>query len=231
MKTGNLFSKLTRISPAMVVMATATVVVLAVVAGGYVSRGGFWTPRVDPHVYVEGAGQQDGRYGRANYQQYRMVFTGEVYSTSERLRAASALAYVTWLRAASEAVAQRPLRSVEELLACVERAGLMPPGLSIAENKTTVVSDGATLYVRFRPAPLAVEVVSIPTDSRQGPALMVRVPEDDSSETGAASRYFVATQLDAVSIPAPFAPASEVIGAGWTVETYKYKPTASDQTR
>jgi hypothetical protein len=207
----------------MVVVITVTTVVGAVAASGYVSRGGFWAKRIDPRVYVEDGRGSRATDSRGNHPQWNAVFTGEVYTTAERLRETAALAFVTSLRAAGEAIRHKPVQSVADLLAGVEQGGLMPPGLSIAENKTTVVSATGAFHVRYRPDPLAVEIISIPSYYRGGPALMVRVPEDDQPENGGGFRYFVAADLDGVSIPAPFARASELISAGWMTDTYKYK--------
>jgi hypothetical protein len=45
---------------------------------------------------------------------------------------------------------------------------------------------------------------------------MVRVP-DESAEKGEAKLY-IANRLNGVGIPAPFAPAAEVIASGWSPE-------------
>lgn len=223
----SLLSRITNVSPAVVVLGVATAVVLAVTGGGYASRGGFWSPRVDARVYDEDGPERGGR-DSAERRRGRAPFAGEVYTTAERLREVTALALVVSLRAAGAGINQRPARNIAELLAGVRESGLMPPGLEVAENGTTVVSAGGTHHVRYRPSPLGVEVVSVPHDAKGGPVLMIRIPDEEPAEGSAAPlRYYASLRLEGVTLPAPFAPVSEVIATGWKSENYKLAPPSA----
>jgi hypothetical protein len=59
-------------------------------------------------------------------------------------------------------------------------------------------------------------LISIGHKPSDGPALIVRIP-DELSEKGEAKLY-VAGSLSAVRVPAPFSPAAEVIALGWSPE-------------
>jgi hypothetical protein len=107
-------------------------------------------------------------------------------------------------------------RDVQTLVAGLAQSGLLPPGLAVTNSAGTLVSAWGSLSVRYRPAPLGVEVVSIASKPEYGPALIVRIP-DETSDDGEASMY-VADRLQGVTVPAPFAPAGEVIALGWATE-------------
>jgi hypothetical protein len=49
-----------------------------------------------------------------------------------------------------------------------------------------------------------------------GPALLVRVPDDGRGEDGA--RLYLANRLDEITVPAPFAHEAEVIALGFAPE-------------
>ena len=62
---------------------------------------------------------------------------------------------------------------------CCLRASLLP------ERKARSLPTHGSLFVRYRPAPLAIEVVALGREQRDGPAILVRVPDDNSKEGGA----------------------------------------------
>ncbi len=49
---------------------------------------------------------------------------------------------------------------------------------------------------------------------KDGPAILVRIPDENAKEGGAS--LFMATILSDVSVPQAFAPAADVIAAGWS---------------
>jgi hypothetical protein len=80
--------------------------------------------------------------------------------------------------AASEQTKGRTPRAVRDLLAGVAARALMPPGLASTQTEGVLASAHGTLSVRYRPVPLAIEVVSIGSKPENGPALIVRVPDE-----------------------------------------------------
>jgi hypothetical protein len=93
---------------------------------------------------------------------------------------------------------------------------LLPPGLALTQTEGTLTSTYGSISVRYRPMPLGIEVVAFGREPADGPALMVRVP-DEAAEKGEAKLY-IANRLTGMRIPAPFAPAAEVIALGWSPE-------------
>jgi hypothetical protein len=140
---------------------------------------------------------------------------GEVARTADRIGEATALALSACLYATSEQIKGRAPRGAPDLLAGIAARNLLPPGLSLTKN-SGLISAYSAISIRYRPAPLDIEVISIGHKMEDGSALIVRIP-DELSDKGEA-RLFVADSLSNVRIPAPFAPSAEVISLGWSPE-------------
>ncbi|MCU1264936.1 MAG: hypothetical protein JWM21_1254 [Acidobacteria bacterium] len=176
---------------------------------------------VDPHVNLtENQAQQIVQ--RQRQQQVRAFMAaseGEVSRTEERIREATALATAASLFAAKESLDKRTSESVAALLSGVNAAGLLPPGMQLLDSSGRFSSARGQLFVRYRLEPLGIEVVSIGKERMDGPALLVRVPDNGysgTSEEGAG--LYLATRLDEITVPAPFAPEAEVIALGFAPE-------------
>ena len=94
---------------------------------------------------------------------------------------------------------------------------LLPPGLTVENGE--IRSETSVIYIRYQPEPMQIEFVSVPLQSRFGPTLMMRFPL--TSADGKNIAYFQSSQVSGVNLPAPFAPASEVIRSGWTLEAWR----------
>ena len=176
------------------------------------------TGRVDPQInLVENqAPQVVQRQRQQQVGAFMAVAEGEVSRTEERMREATALAMAASLLAASEALNKRTPGSVTALLSALHAAGLMPPGMRLVDSQRAVNSARGQLFIRYRPEPLAIEIVSLGRERLDGPALLVRVPDEGMSKEGA--RLYVATGLDEIRLPDPFAPEAEVVALGFAPE-------------
>jgi hypothetical protein len=173
---------------------------------------------VDPHVNLtENQAQQIvQRQRQQQVQAFMAASEGEVSRTEERIREATALATAAGLFAAKESLDKRTPPSVTALLSGVNAAGLLPPGTQLLDSSGGVSSSHGQLFVRYRPEPLGIEIVSIGKERMDGPALLVRVPDDGRGEDGA--RLYLANRLDEITVPAPFAHEAEVIALGFAPE-------------
>src|SRR5512145_1597731 len=173
---------------------------------------------IDPRVTVEFG--EGASVKQTSYRQPVIATTidGEVARTAERIGEATALALSASLYAASEQIKGRSPRAAQDLLAGIAARNLLPPGLALTQGGSLASAYGS-LLVRYRPAPLGIEVVSLGHRREDGPALIVRIPDElsDKGET----KLFIAGSLSDVRIPAPFAPAAEVIALGWSPETLR----------
>ena len=206
-----------RISPLTVVCAIAILIVASSVIANYFL--GKSTRTIDPRVTMESGSSADEKALKENEFRRRVIVTatdGEVARTADRIGEAKALAIATSLYAATEQLKGRTPRTAHDLLAGVAAQNLLPPGLSITEPEGALTSDHGSLFVRYRPAPLGIEVVAFGREPRDGPAILVRVPNENAKEGSAI--LFMATRLSEVSVPSAFTPAAEVISAGWSPE-------------
>ena len=171
---------------------------------------------IDPRVTVEFG--EGASVKQTSYRQTVIATTidGEVARTAERIGEATALALSASLYAAGEQIRGRAPRGARDLISGLAARNLLPPGLALTQVDGSLVSTYGSVSVRYRPEPLGVEVISLGHRPSDGPALIVRIP-DELSEKGEAQIY-IAGRLGAVSVPAPFSPAAEVIALGWSPE-------------
>jgi hypothetical protein len=150
---------------------------------------------------------------------FNAIIEGEVSRTEERIREATALATAASLFAASESLNRRTPTSVTTLLSSLNRVGLMPPGVRLLNTQGDVACSHGKFFVRYRPEPLGVEVVSLGEVRLDGPALLVRVPDrgiSGTNEEGAG--LYLASRLDEITVPSPFASEAEVVALGFAPE-------------
>jgi hypothetical protein len=172
---------------------------------------------VDPRVTLEhGNGSSYRRSTASAPSGITTAMDGEVARIANRIGEATAMALSASLYAAAEQLNNRTPRSVRDLLVGVAANGLMPPGLIGAGSEGAFFSSHGSLSVRYRPAPLGIEVVSIGSNPEYGPALIVRVSSANSEEGEA--RLYIAKSLTGVAMPAPFASGAELIALGWNPE-------------
>jgi hypothetical protein len=206
---------ISNITPFRVVCVTALLAVASsAFANHFLGKG---ARTIDPRVTME-SGKDTGGEAIKQMEAHRSVVVtatdGEVSRTADRVGEAEALALATSLYAATQQLKGRTPRTANDLLAGVAAESLLPPGLSLTSGDGALASAHCSLFVRYRAAPLGIEVVSLGREPRDGPAIMVRVPDENSKEGGAS--LFIANRLSDVSVPAAFTPAASIISAGWT---------------
>jgi len=213
-----------KISPPVIVGVTAMLVVGAAFTASLARAVGV----IEPHVLILAESSEEGTSTPERRPLTPPQMDGEVIRTTERLREVSALTMGLVLYATRERIEGRTPGTVDALLAGVTRHGLMPPGLTpqgqsgtiVATHRTRIgTAPHGTLFVRYRPEPLGIEVIAVSRERRDGPALMMRVPDDGGESEGAG--FLMATSLDAVVVPQPFASESEVLAAGWSRESLR----------
>jgi len=91
--------------------------------------------------------------------------------------------------------------------------------MQLIENSGLVSSARGALQVRYRSEPLCIEVVSIGRVRVDGPVLLLRVPSmiTGKDEPGDVVLY-MATRLDEITIPQPFASEAQIIALGFAPE-------------
>lgn len=212
-----------RPSPALIAIATSACLILLLAAFGWISaRRNRFTARVEIADPMIKTAQPKTKLDPA----MPLLPDGEVERTAVRVREVSALVTGLALFVVNEGLARRNPASVEVLVSRFIERGLLPPG--IAQHAGGVLSSGnAVLYIRYRPEPLAVEVVSLGRERLDGPAILGRIITGEG-EAGESS-LFLARDLGAVPLPAPFLPSSQIAAMNWSVEPLRERLPAPEE--
>ena len=142
----------------------------------------------------------------------------EVPRTAERLRDVAAVAIAASTSVIEGALRGRIPRDAKELVAYIGHQQLIPVGW-LASEPGVLQTPRGTIHVRYSPKDLMVELISVPQDRKDGPAILIRLPDLENTRVGA--RYFESMQLDGIVYPAPFAPIAEIIASGWQPRFFK----------
>lgn len=201
-----------RPAPHVVVLATALTIIALVIGLPWLARR---QHRLTAQVSIADPLIESANVKTKDAAIVQTLPDGEVEHTAVRVREVSALVLGLTLFAVSEGLQQRPVNSVESLVSRFASRGLLPPGLHAHTAQGAFDSPLATLYVRFRPLPLGVEVVSLSKDADSGSPLLGRLITNASDEPSAA--LFLARSRQA-ALPAPFVSSAEIVALNWSSE-------------
>ena len=174
-------------------------------------------PPVDAVISIERTETDDSPRSQITNATPNLPDDGEVYRTADRLREASALALAAALYAVNEAAKLHAIHNADALIFGVRSAGFLPPGVA-GDSAAMLQSDRSRLSIRFRPAPLTVEVLSFPRSRDDGPALMIRIPALDPD--GNRGAVFIAEHLGEIDPPTPFASLADCVRTGWIDQSF-----------
>ncbi|HEX3185674.1 MAG TPA: hypothetical protein VHQ94_12805, partial [Pyrinomonadaceae bacterium] len=181
-------------------VAGAAVLVLVVVPLAIQRQRGSRLATVDAQVTIGDAGS--GLSVGESRSQYRWP-DSEVPRTAERLRDVTAVAIAASTSVIEGSLRGKIPRDAKELVAYIAQRQLVPAEWQTSESGVLQTPRG-TIHLRYSPKELMVEVISAPRDRSDGPAILIRLPDLESTRVGA--RYFESMQLDGIVYPAPFAP-------------------------
>jgi hypothetical protein len=128
------------------------------------------------------------------------------------LRDVTAVAIAASTYVVEGAMKDRTPHDAGEIAAGIAQRQLIPSEWLTKQSGVLQTAQG-TLHLRYAPATLSVEVISVPNSSADGPAILIRIPDDENTTVG--PRYFESMQLDGVLYPGPFAPITDIISGGW----------------
>jgi hypothetical protein len=213
-----------RPSPSQITLSTAAFIILLMLALGWLSsRRNHFTARVEIADPVIENTTAKSRSNPATH----LLPDGEVERTALRVREVSALVIGLTLFAVNEGLARRPIANVEALTGRFIGRGLLPPGVERHEANGVLASGRAVIYVRYRPEPLAVEIVSLGRERLDGPAIIGRIVT--GSDENADASLFIARELSNVALPAPFAPNEQIAAMNWSVEPLRQRSLAPEE--
>jgi hypothetical protein len=157
--------------------------------------------------------------GRSTYEAalYRWP-DSEVPRTAERLRDLTAVAIAASTYVAQGAMSGHAPRDAGEITTAIAKRQLIPSEWLTNQSGVLQTAHG-TLHIRYDPKLLRIEVISMPATPKDGPALLIRVPDDENAGIG--PRYFESMQLEGIVLVPPFAPIIQIVASGWQPKPFK----------
>ncbi len=202
-----------RPSPAIIVVTTALVVIVGTMIAGWLNARRY---RVNARVEIADPIAATANLTAPVSGNPAGLPDGEVARLAIRIREATGLLMGLTLLAVTEQMNNRSLADMDELIDRMTERNLFPPGIERTAMKGALGSAHASLYVRYRPLPFGVEVVSIWREPLDGPAMIVRLIASGDDHSGAV--LLVAKKIDGATIPPAFAPLNEVAALNWSIE-------------
>ena len=150
----------------------------------------------------------------------------EVPRTAERLRDLTAVSIAATSYVVEAKLHGQNAHDAGEILNRIAQRQLVPAAWLTQQPGVLQTSYG-TIHLRYAPQALTLEVLSVPNDRKDGPAMLIRIP--DSENTSVGPRYFESMYLDGIFYPNPFAPIAEVIAAGWQPRQFKQAQISDEQ--
>lgn len=141
----------------------------------------------------------------------------EVPRTAERLRDVTAVAIAASTFVLEGAMTGRTPHDAAEISTGMAQRRLIPSEWLTKQSGVLQTVHG-TLHVRYSPGTLSVEVISMPATRADGPAILIRIPDNENTTVG--PRYFESMNVDGILYPNPFAPVPEIIIAGWRARPF-----------
>jgi len=207
----------------LVSVAGGALLVFVLVPLAIQRQGGSRMATVEARVTIGDTGSGSANSGRSSL--YRWP-DSEVPRTAERLRDVTAVAIAASASVIEGSLRGRIPRDANELVAYIVERQLIPAEWLTSEPGVLQTPRGV-IHVRYAPKDLMVEVISVPRDRKDGPALLIRLPDLENTRVGA--RYFESMQLDGIVYPAPFAPIAEIIASGWQPRLFKQTQIPDEQ--
>ena len=119
-----------------------------------------------------------------------------------------------------------PLRDANDILNRIAQRQLIPSAW-MTRQPGILQTPHSTIHIRYAPQNVTLEVISVPNERKDGPAMLIRIP--DPENTGVGPRYFESMQLDGIVYPSPFAPIAQIIAAGWQPRLFKQSQIPDEQ--
>lgn len=150
----------------------------------------------------------------------------EVPRTAERLRNLTAVAIAATSNVLDARLHGQTMRGAGDILTRIAQRQLIP-GDWLTDQPGVLQTPHGTIHLRYAPQALTLEILDVPNDRTDGPAMLIRIP--DSENAGVGPRYFESMQIDGIVYPSPFAPIAQIIAAGWQPRPFKQTQIPDEQ--
>jgi hypothetical protein len=157
-------------------------------------------------------------------QTMKPVFTGEAHDTAQRLRECGSLLIAVSLSAFEEfRVRGRFPANIDAILTGIQKRSLLPPGIEIRNG--AFHSSLSQLKLSYRSDPFSFEIIALPSEGVQGPAMMFRFPLPPSGTNSI--MYFESSRQQ--PLPAPFSTTEQLAAIGWTIRHWRGEALRLDE--
>lgn len=150
----------------------------------------------------------------------------EVPRTAERLRDLTAVAIAATSNVLDGKLHGQTVRDAADILNRIAQRQLIPADW-LTNQPGVLQTPHGTIHLRYAPQTLTLEILDVPNDRADGPAMLIRIP--DSENTGVGPRYFESMQLDGIVYPGPFTPIAQIIASGWQPRPFKQTQIPDEQ--
>jgi hypothetical protein len=150
----------------------------------------------------------------------------EVPRTAERLRDLTAVAIAATSNVLDGKLHGQTIRDAADILSRITQRQLIPADW-LTNQPGVLQTPHGTIHLRYAPQILTLEILAVPNDRADGPAMLIRIP--DAENTGVGPRYFESMQLDGIVYPGPFAPIAQIIASGWQPRPFKQTQIPDEQ--
>lgn len=150
----------------------------------------------------------------------------EVPRTAERLRDLTAVAIASSSSLVDARLHNQSPRDAAEILRHIAQRQLVPAEW-LTDQPGVLQTNWCTIHLRYAPQTASLELLSVPNDRRDGPAMLIRIPDPENASVG--PRYFESLQLDGIVYPGPFAPIAQIIASGWQPRPFKQTQIPDEQ--
>jgi len=178
---------------------------------------------VDAQVSIGDTGTSEAQ--RPSSPAYRWP-NSEVPRTAERLRDVTAVAIAAMTYVVEGEFAGHVPRDAGEIVTGIVKRGLIPSEW-LTDQPGVLQMPNGSVSLRYSPTRLRVEVISVPSERTDGPAILIRLP--DSENVGVGARYFESIQVDGIVYPEPFEPIPAIIALGWQPRLFKQTQLADSE--
>lgn len=156
------------------------------------------------------------------------VFTGEAHDTAQRLRECGSLLIAVSLSAFEEFRLHGKFpANLTELLTGIRKRTLLPPGIEIRDGG--LYSSLSDLKLSYLSDPFSFEIVALPSEGVQGPAMMFRFPLPPSGTNSIMYFESSGNKKERHPIPAPFRTTEDLAAVGWTIRHWKGEALPLDE--
>lgn len=216
--------KLRRLSPAIIALATAVIVIAGTLLIGWFNARRY---RVNARVEIAAPVAANEATASPASPIAAVVPDGEVARLAARIREATGLLMGLTVLAVTEQMNHHTPATADALLQLMAQRNLFPPGVTETATKGALTSERAALYLRYRTQPLGIEVVSVGRERLDGPAVIARLDARGDDHSGA--MLLIARSATGITLPEAFKPLPEIAALGWSVEALRERSFAPEE--